>query len=179
MSLFSILLFLHVLSSMALFAAFALEGSVFLRIRSSRSGDQLHASLVSFERLRWIAIPPLSACWQAEDTSLPVRQRAQVGSTSLIATLLIMIVGGIVTGTRMARLKKFVATSRDARDFESASAGALSKVLVWSYGFCVGLTVGIVFLMTVHPHLPLSIAALAGAALTGMIVAARWYGPGK
>ena len=57
MSLFSIVLFIHVLSSMALFAAFALEGNVFLRIRSARSGDQLHASLVSFERLRWIAIP--------------------------------------------------------------------------------------------------------------------------
>jgi hypothetical protein len=155
MSLFSIVLFIHVLSSMALFAAFALEGNVFLRIRSARSGDQLHASLVSFERLRWIAIPAFVGLL-AGGGYLAIQSASELTwvRTSLIATLLIMVVGGIVMGIRMARLKKLVATSRDARDFETASAGALSKALVWSYGFRVGLTGGIVFLMTVHPHLP-------------------------
>jgi hypothetical protein len=56
MSMFSIVSLIHVLSSMTLFATFALEGNVLLRVRSAQR-DQLHACLISFERLRWIAIP--------------------------------------------------------------------------------------------------------------------------
>ena len=67
-SIFSIVLLIHVLSSMMLFATFALEGNVLLRTRSARS-EQLHACLVSFEQLRWIAIPSFLGLLGAADTS--------------------------------------------------------------------------------------------------------------
>ena len=57
MSIFPTVLFIHVLSSMALFATFALEATVLLRIRSARNADQVYAGVLTFERLRRIAIP--------------------------------------------------------------------------------------------------------------------------
>ncbi len=46
------------------------------------------------------------------------------------------------------------------------------ETLVLSYGFRLGLAVGIVFLMTVRPNLVLSVRALASATLVGVILAA-------
>ena len=57
MGIFSTVVFIHVLASMALFSAFALESAVLLRIRSARSADKVNAGIQSFERLRLIAIP--------------------------------------------------------------------------------------------------------------------------
>ena len=84
-----------------------------------------------------------------------------------------------MTGVGMARLKKLAATRQGAQNFELISSGVRSSALVWSYGFRVGAAVGIVFLMTNRPDALVSIAALVGAALSGIIPAARYYAPGK
>ena len=180
MSFFSIVVFIHVLSSMALFAAFALEAAIFLRIRSSRSADQVYAGVLSFERLRGIAIPAFLGVLVGGGY---LASGYGIGTAwilaSLVATLLIMLVGGVVTGMRMARLKKLVAPARDAQDFETTRAGVHSKAFVWSYGFRVELTVGIVFLMTNRPHLAVSISVLAASALTGVMLAVGCFRSGK
>lgn len=180
MSISSIVLFVHVLSSMALFSTFALEGNVFLRIRAARSADELLERLVSFERLRWIGIPAFLGLL-AGGGYLAFKSGSDQAwvLTSLIATLLLMVAGAMVTGIGMARLKKLVAGFRDSKDFETISDAVHSKALVCSYGFRVGLTVGIVFLMTIHPHLLVSIGALAGAVLAGVVVATGFYQTGK
>lgn len=180
MRIFSTVLFIHVLSSMALFATFALEAAVFLRIRSARSADQVYAGVLTFERLRRIAIPAFLGLLVGGGY---LASRYGIGQawilTSLAATLLIMLVGGLVTGVGMARLKKLVASSQGAQNFEIISSRVQSGALGWSYGFRVGAAVGIVFLMTNHPAVLVSITALAGAALTGVILAARYYTTGK
>jgi hypothetical protein len=172
MSILSAVLFIHVLSAMALFAAFALEAAVLLRIRSSLDVEQARAGALSFHRLRGIAMP---AFLGVLGSGLYLGYLYGGGTTwipaSLIAILLIILVGGIVTGMKMARLKKLVSTTGKATAVEAILAKTQDKVLILSYGFRVGLAVGIVFLMTAKPGLELSVAALAGAALAGLILA--------
>jgi hypothetical protein len=180
MSLFSIVLFIHVLSSMALFAAFALEAVAFKQIRSSRSAVQVYAGVLTFERLRGIAIPAFLGVLVGGGY---VASGYGIGTawilSSLVATLLMMLVGGVVTGIRMARLKTLLSVAGDATAFESITAQTHNNALVWSYGSRVGLAVGIVFLTTTRPQLPLSIATLAASALTGVMLAVVCFRSGK
>lgn len=173
MSILSAVLFIHVLSAMALFAAFALEAAILLRIRSSLNAEQARAGALSFHRLRGIAMPAflgvlasglyLAHLYGAGTAWIPA---------SLIAVLLIMLVGGTATGIKMARLKKRLSSMGEPVAIEALLPQTQDKALVLSFGFRVGLAVGIVFLMTAKPGLGLSVAVLAGAALTGVILVA-------
>ncbi|HET6218549.1 MAG TPA: hypothetical protein VFE27_16115 [Acidobacteriaceae bacterium] len=173
MSILSAVLFIHVLSAMTLFAAFALEAVVLLRIRSSLNVEHARVGVLSFHRLRGIAMPAfvgvlgsglyLAYLYGGGTAWIPA---------SLIAILLIMLVGGTVTGIRMAPLKKLLSTAGEAVAIKAILAKTQDRALVLSYGFRVGLAVGIVFLMTAKPGLRLSVGALAGAALAGVILVA-------
>jgi len=168
-------LFIHVLSAMSVFAALALEAAVLLRIRSSLNAGQARASVLSFHRLRAIAMPSFLG---ALGSGLYLAYRYGGGTAwipaSLIAMLLIMLVGGTVTGIKMARLKKLLSTTGEAVADEAVLIRTHDETLVLSYGFRLGLAVGIVFLMTVRPNLVLSVIALASATLVGMILAAAF-----
>ncbi len=172
MSIWSAVLFIHVLSAMSLFAALTLEAAVLLRIRSSLNAPQARAGVLGFHRLRAIAMP---AFLGVLGSGLFLGYRYGRGSAwvpaSLIAMLLIMLVGGTVTGIKMARLKKLVSTTGEAAAVQSLLLRTREGALVLSYGFRLGLAIGIVFLMTVQPGLALSAAALAGAAFVGLILA--------
>lgn len=173
MNILSAILFIHVLSAMSLFAAFALEAAVLLRIRSSLNAEQARLGVLSFHRLRGIAMPAFLGVL-ASGLYLAYLYGGGTGwiPASLIATLLVMVVGGTVTGIKMARLKKLLSSTGETVTIEAILASTQDKALVLSYGFRVGLAVGIVFLMTVRPGSLLSVAALAGTALTGVILVA-------
>jgi hypothetical protein len=173
MSNLSAVLFIHVLSAMALFAALALEAAVLLRIRSSLNVEQARGGVLSFSRLRGIAMPAflgvlvsgiyLAYLYGGGTTWIPA---------SLMAMLLVMLVGGTVTGIKMARLKRLVSSTEEAGAIDVILARTQDRALILSYGFRLGLVVGIVFLMTAKPGLELSVAVLAGAALVGVMVVA-------
>jgi hypothetical protein len=173
MNILSAVLFIHVLSAMSLFAAFALEAAVLLRIRSFLNVQQARTGLLSFHRLRGIAIPAFIGVLVS---GLYLAYRCGGGTTwipaSLIAMLLVMLVGGTVTGIKMARLKRLVSRTDEAMAIEAILAQTQDRALVLSYGFRLGLAVGIVFLMTAKPGLGLSVAVLASAALAGVMVVA-------
>jgi hypothetical protein len=173
MSILSAVLFIHVLSAMSMFAAFALEAGILLRIRSSLNVEQARAGVLSFHRLRAIAMP---AFLGVLGTGLYLAYRYGGGTpwipASLVAMLLIMLVGGTVTGIKMARLKKPLPTKGEAVAIEAILARTQDRALLISYGFRVGLAVGIVFLMTGKPELGMSVIALAGGALGGVFLAA-------
>jgi hypothetical protein len=176
MTILSAVLFIHVLSAMSLFVAFALEAAVLLRIRSSLNVEQARAGVLSFHRLRGIAMPALLGVL---GSGLYLAYRYGGGTTwipaSLIAMLLVMLVGGTVTGIKMARLKRLVSRTEEAVAIEDILAQTQDRALVLSYGFRLGLAVGIVFLMTVRPDLALSVIALASATLVGVILAAGFH----
>src|ERR1700730_8601485 len=111
-SVLSAVLFVHVLSAIALFAELALEAAILVRVRSAENIEQARASVRAFQRLRQIAIPAFLGVLAG---GLYLASRYGSGTIwiplSLAATLLIMLVGGLITGRRMARLQRELSIS--------------------------------------------------------------------
>lgn len=172
MNVFSIVLFIHVLSAIALFIGLALEGVILFRLRAARGLEQSRFFVRASRRLGVIYGPAFAGILFGG-----IYLASQLGShaawipLALGATILILLVGGLVTGRTMSRLNK--ALSQDAASFESISVQIKSKSLVLSYGFRAGLAVGIVFLMSATPSLIPSVAALVVASLAGVLLATR------
>src|ERR1700722_12972044 len=107
MTISSFVLFVHVVSAIGLFIALAAEGAMTYRIRSAQSVEQVRFLVRAFQRLRIVAIPSflgilvgglyLASKWGTGTFWIPF---------ALGATLLILLIGGLITGRRIARLKK-------------------------------------------------------------------------
>jgi uncharacterized membrane protein len=170
MILYSFVLFIHVVSAIGLFVGLALEGFVFLRIRLAEDAVQMKFFIRVFERLRWILIPSFAGILLGGLYLASYYGRGTYWiPAALIATLAIMLVGGLITGRTLKQLKK--ATDTSAERFEALSARAKGKLLAVSYGVRVGLALGIVFLMTAKPDLWPSMAALIAGSVAGFVAA--------
>lgn len=170
MTLYSLVLFIHVVSAIGLFVGFALEGFVTLRIRWAQDAGQMRFFVRAFERLRWIFIPSLAGILPG---GLYLAFKYGGGTfwipAALIATLAIMLVGGLVTGRKMNRLKK--ALDEADATFAALSAIAKNRLLPLSFGLRTGLALGIVFLMTAQPDLWPSVFALVAGCAAGLLIA--------
>jgi hypothetical protein len=165
-------LFVHVVSAIGLFIALAAEGAIFFRIRTAQSVDETRFFVGAFQRLRIIAIPSflgilvgglyLASKWGRGTFWIPF---------ALGATLLTMLIGGLVTGIRIARLRD-VFSRDEIVSIEAISAKTKDNTLLISYGLRVGLVLGIVFLMTAKPDLLGSLGALAAGCGAGLLGAA-------
>ena len=170
MTIYSAVLFLHVVSAIGLFIALAAEGAIFFRIRSAQSVEEARFFIRAFQRLRIVAIPSfvgvlvggmfLASKWGGGTYWIPF---------AMGATLLIMLIGGFVTGKRIARLQKVLSSDETVVSIEAISAEAKDKALLISYGLRVGLGMGIVFLMTAKPDLLGSLGALAAGCVAGLL----------
>src|SRR5487761_62421 len=171
MTLYSFVLFLHVVSAIGLFVALALEGLISLRIGWAQNADEMRFFIRAFQRLRWIGIPSfagilLGGLYLASQYG----GRTFLIPAALIATLAIMLVGGLITGRKMNQLKKALSTT-DAT-FEALSARAKDKLLAVSYGLRAGLALAIVYLMTAKPAVWPSVIALVAGCVAASLVAA-------
>lgn len=172
MTLFSFVLFIHVLSAMAVFVVFAFEGAVLMRLRSAETLDQLRFPSAVFRRLGPVygisfAGILLGGIYLAASLHL----RAAWVPVALLATLVFLAVGGMVTGRRMSRIRR--ALREPAPSFQDLLAVAKSNSLVISYGFRAGMLVGIVFLMTAMPALLPSVVALILTTIAGVFLSIR------
>jgi len=155
-----------------LFIAFLLEGVIFIRIRSARSIEQARFFTRAFSRLWVIYVPSfvgilvggmyLASQYGGRSFWIP---------TALLATLMIVVVGGVVTGRKMARLKKMLAG--EAAALEVVLAEVKGNSLVVSYGLRIGLALWILFLMTAKTQLIPSLVALSGGLIVGLLAAAN------
>ena len=175
MTLFSFVLFIHVLSAITVFVALALEGVVLKRLRSAETLDQLRFASFVFRRLGPVygisfAGILLGGIYLAASLHL----RAAWVPVALLATLVLLAVGGIVTGRRMSRIRR--ALREPAPSFQDLLAVAKSNSLVISYGFRAGMLVGIVFLMTAMPMLLPSVVALILTTTAGVFLTIRLRG---
>jgi Predicted integral membrane protein (DUF2269) len=171
MTLYSFVLFVHVVSAIGLFVGLALEGFVSLRIRWARDVKEMQFFIRAFDRLRWIFVPSfvgiligglyLSSYYGRGTYWIPA---------ALIATLAIMLVGGLITGRNLNQLKK--ARNKADETFETLSVRAKGRLLTVSYGLRFGIALGIVFLMTAKPDLWASVSALIAGCAAGFFVAA-------
>ena len=170
MSLYKFVLFIHVVSAIGLFVGLAVEGFVSIRIGGAADTGQMRFFTRAFDRLRWIFIPSFAGILFG---GLYLGYRYGGGTfwipAALIATLAIMIIGGIMTGRPMGRLKKATVNADVA--FDSLSTQAKSRQVALSYGLRVGLALGIVFLMTAKPDLWRSTFALVVGCIAGLAIA--------
>jgi hypothetical protein len=172
MTSYSVVLFIHVVSAIGLFIALAAEGAIVFRVSTVQSANQARFFVRAFQRLRIIAIPSflgillgglyLASKWGGGTFWIPF---------ALGATLLIMLIGGLVTGIRITRLKKVLSSTGDDAPADVLSAMTKDNALLISYGLRAGLGLGIVFLMTAKPDLLGSMGALAAACAVGLLVA--------
>ena len=132
--------------------------------------DQMRFFIRVFDRLRWIFIPSFAGILLG---GLYLASKYGRGTfwipAALIATLAIMIIGGLVTGRPMAKLKK--ATVNREIAFDALSTQVKSRQLALSYGLRGGLALGIVFLMTAKPSLWRSTFALVAGCIAGLALA--------
>ena len=173
MTIYYTVLFIHVVSAIGLFIALAAEGAIFFRIRTAQSVDETQVFVGAFQRLRMVAIPSfigilvgglyLASKWGRGTFWIPF---------ALGATLLIMLIGGLVTGKRIARLRNALSSDEIDLPIKAISAKTKDNALLISYGLRAGLGLGIVFLMTAKPDLPGSLGALAAGCGAGLLGAA-------
>src|SRR5258708_29068574 len=140
MTIYSTVLFIHVVSAIGLFIALAAEGAIFFRICSARSVEEARFFISVFQRLRIVAIPSflgvlvggmyLASKWGRGIFWIPL---------ALGATLLIMLIGGFVTGLRIARLRKALSSIENDASIEALLAMTRDTALLLSYGLRVGL----------------------------------------
>ena len=172
MTIYLAVLFLHVLSAIALFIAFVLEGAIFIRIRSAWSIEQARFFTRAFRRL-WVIYAPSFLGILAG--GLYLASPYGLGSVwipaALLATLMIVVVGGVVTWRKTARLQKMLAS--EAVPLEVILAEAKSDSLLFSHGLRIGLALGILFLMTAKPQLIPSLVALSAGVIVGLLAAAK------
>jgi hypothetical protein len=171
MTIYSVVLFIHVVSAIGLFIALAAEGPIVFRIRFAQSVEEARFFIRAFQRLRIIAIPSfagvlvggmyLASKWGRGFFWIPL---------ALGATLLIMLIGGFVTGIPIARLRKVLSGTENNVSIEALSALTKNTTLLLWYGLRVGLGLGIVFLMTAKPDLLGSLGALAAGCGVGLLV---------
>jgi hypothetical protein len=173
MTIYSTVVFIHVVSAIGRFIALAAEGAIFFRIRTAQSVEEARFFIRVFQRLRIIAIPSflgvlvggmyLASKWGRGIFWIPL---------ALGATLLIMLIGGFATGRRIARLRKVLLNDKADLPSEALSAMTKDNALLLSYGPRMGLGLGMVFLMTAKPDLLGSLGALAAGCGAGLLGAA-------
>jgi hypothetical protein len=171
MSAYAYVLFVHVVSAIGMFVALVLEGFVLARIRSAEGLTQVRLSTRAFTRLRAIYIPSGTGILAG---GMYLASKYGRGTfwipAALLATLLILVVGGAVTGRKMAGLQKKLSGGAPA-SYTEISSLARSKFLMFSYGLRAGLALGIVFLMTAKPAAVPSAVALVAGSMFGLGVA--------
>jgi len=175
MSVYALVLFLHVLGAIGLFVGLALEGVVLARLRTAETLEQARFSASTFNRLKYVFIPSFilvlfgglylaSIIGSAATPWIPV---------SLGGFVLILLVGGVITGPRMGRLIKALGTASSPADFASIKTQVVARGLLGSHGLRGGIALGVLFLMTTKPDLATSLAVTCGAALLGLTPALR------
>ena len=171
MTLFSIVLFVHVLSAIAVCTLLVVEGAILMRMRSARNVEQLQFPTRAFRRLGPVyGIAFAGILLGGIYLAAALQLRAPWVPLALGATVVFLAIGGIVTGRRMSRLQRGLS---EKKSFEALSGIFSGNALVVSYGFRAGLLLGILFLMTATPASLASVLALTVTSAAGIILGLR------
>ena len=170
MSLYPVLVFLHVLGAMGLFAAIAIEAVALGRLRQTDAPAGVRegmALLARNERLGGIAMLTLiaSGAWMMATTW---------GHQWWIASAFIGIIGmgiagGAVSSRRIRRLRAALAAERGPGLSQAFTSLQSSAALVASLRVRIALGIGIVALMTLKPTAGTSLLILAAFAVAGLV----------
>jgi len=165
-----LLLFLHVSGAMTIVAAFGIEGVALALLRRADSPADARGSLASYRFVQPVAgvgmiTTLLSGLYLA---GAYWGWRGPWFGVALLMIVAMAIIGGVMTGRRVAPLARALSNPADApRAF--AELDPVRTRLVASFALRAFLLLGIVFLMTVKPGAGLSVGAALVAAVLGLV----------
>jgi hypothetical protein len=168
MTLYSIVLFLHVVAAMGLFAALGIEWVLLVHLRRASSGEQARTWLTLFLRLRplfglSLAIILLAGLYMTIDVwGWDPWILVALGSMVMLGAI-----GGALTGTRMAAIGRAMGEGGGA--VTASLRGRLRHpALLASLQLRTALVLGIVFLMTNKPGLVGTLVTIGVAVALGL-----------
>lgn len=159
-----VLIFLHVMGAIGVFAALAIEGAVLLQIRRAADGAQLRTALEPYALVPRVAMPSLGVTLLTGIylTATVWGWHAAWIDVAFLGVITTAAIGATMTRSSMTRLTRSLSLD-DAHD-----------PMLWaSFVMRAFMLIGIVFLMTVKPPLYESLIAMMTAAGAGMLAAWR------
>jgi hypothetical protein len=166
---YDLALFLHVLGAFGLIAAFSIEGLALRGLRRAEDRSQALSALANMRLVQRFAPGSIGTILVTGLYMMAVSWKAQGWILAALAGLvLIALVGGLLTGVRMARVGPALGRAPQALPPE-LQAGLRDPMLQASLRLRLALTLGIAFLMTVKPSAPASVLVLALAAAAGWL----------
>jgi hypothetical protein len=170
MTLYSLTLFLHVGSALALASALGIDGLIFFQLRRVTTA----ATVQPWLNL-WSVVPRMAggSGFLLLISGGYLTQRMSVWTLAwpkiALATLVLIAVLGVITGKRMSALRQACASDETA-EFECARR-LHDPVLKVSFGTRIALLFAAVLVMNVQPGLWASLAIVGGSFLLGSIAA--------
>jgi len=170
MSIYSVALFFHILGAFGLMAALAVEDSALRGLRRATTGEQARTWLGAMRTLRVVA-PASIALILVMGLYLTAAAWGWTGwiVSGLGALLLVGIIGGSLTGTRMIRIGPAVGRGQGALSDELRQM-VQDPVLLVSARVRAGLVVATLFLMSVKPSVAWSLVVVIAAAALGFAI---------
>ena len=170
MMLYSLALFLHVGSALALASALSIDGLILFQLRRVRTAAAAHPWLNLWSVVPRIAggsglLLLLSGAYLAHRMSAWTLAWPKIA----LAALILIAVLGVITGKRMRALRQ-VCASGEATEIEYATR-LKDPVLRVSLGSRIALLFAAVLLMNVQPGFWESLAIVSGSLLLGSIAA--------
>lgn len=171
MNVYTLVLFFHILGAIGFFVALTFEGVVLLRLRSAQTMEQARFFIKAFYLLKFIYVPSfigiivgglILAYYIGNETTLWI-------AVSLASIIIIMLLGGLVTGVKMGKLRKLVSGDTNST-LASIESELRDRQLVVSYCERFAIALGILFLMSTKPGLGISLVVIAVAAGFGLIL---------
>lgn len=168
---YSILLFLHIVGALGLFASLAIEQAGLLNLRRAQTNTQAREWLSLLHVLQRIQGPSalvlVATGLYLMATRWPHQAWAGLG---LVGMVLMAIIGAVVTGRRMKAIGRALPAS-DGQLPAALRARLDDSALGTSASVRVALALGIVFNMSVKPATAGAVAALVVAAGLGLLAA--------
>jgi uncharacterized membrane protein len=169
--LYPMLVFLHVLGAMGVFAAFAIESVALRNLRSDETGRDVRASLKLFtlaSRMGMVSMILLLGAGIA--LMVTVWHRQAWISAAFVGIVMMAAVGGAVTARRLRSLRTSLAATTASEPSSGVRQPLLGAGLSTALVVRIAIAVGIVGLMTAKPDLAGSALILAGATVAGIVV---------
>ena len=172
MSLYAVVLFVHVVGAVSLFATLALEWVTLRGLRTAATAEQARVWLGAQAPARWLGGGSFAAIlFGGVYLAMSARVEAAWAAIGLVTLVVIGVLGMVLTGRRMASLGR---TLRDEAGLlpPGVEARLQDRVLWASLLTRTTLALGVVWLMTVKPDLTGALVAMAAAIVVGL--AATW-----
>ena len=168
MTFYSIVLFLHIVGALGLFVALGLEWVSLLYLQRANSIEPVREWLSAFRWLNWVGPISMGILLLSGFHLMSAWGGAAWIGVAFAALVLFVVVGIVLTRSRLAAIKRAAAT--ESGGLSPAFRQQLhDPFLGTSIKLRVALGLGIVFLMTVKPELGEALLVIGVAIVLGLV----------